>query len=1521
MLLKTPQSSKNQRARLARLSAAVEPLERRLLLTAVVVNTTADVTDPAGSAVVSLRDAVNIANSSTTPTTITFSATVFGTARTIALNGHVLELSGKQPVTITGPAAGVTVNGKNSSTDFLVGPGVTAAISSLTLTEGGGGNLYGGGIANYGSLTLNQDTITHSVVGYNGIDNAGTLVANNITVSDNNAGSEFGGLGGGINNQPGAHLTLTNSTISGNSAIDSGGIYNGGTANLTGVTISGNSSGDTASPGGVSVGGDGGIGNVGTMTLTNCTVSGNSTGYAAGGIGNFGILTLTNSTVSGNTASSQGQGPFGYFTQTPGAGGGLFILHAKSTVIQNSIIAGNKAVIDADVDGAVQSSGHNLIGQTNGSSGWTPTDLTGTSAKPLNALLSPLGSFGGPTQSMAPMTGSPAIDHGSNALVPAGLTTDQRGLPRIANKIVDIGAVEVQPSNSHFAVKARANLTATEGGSYSLSPASFSETGGGGPYTVQVNWGDGTTDNVFAVTSAGAVPRTPHTFAEEGTYHGVITIFDEMGHNSAATPFTVKVADAPLSGSAGAPLTGLAAGAPLAFQAAAFSDANPNSTISEFSASINWGDGTTSAGTVASQALGTTTGPYGVTGTHTYAKAGTFKVTVTVADVGGAKRSLTSSITCVTAKSVVVNTTKDQVDPTNSATVSLRDAVALADNSTGATAITFDPRVFATAQTIALNGSPLALTGQTTISIVAPSAGLTIDGKYRSDVFDIGRGVRASLSGLAITQGHIGVSNAGISFLTNCSVTSSNFGGVNNSGGSMFLTGVTVSGNRAQQGGGIENNDGAVTLIDSTIANNTARVEGGGIDSGSADGQAMLSVYNSTISGNTANVNTNGHYGPSGGVGINNGGTFITANSIIAGNVSNGNAPGPDVFGFGTIDSLGFNLVGQIDGSGWISTDLTGTLAKPLNAMLGALANNGGLTQTLLPLMGSPAIDHGSNALVPPGITTDQRGLPRIVNGAVDIGAVEVRASQARIVVTARSGLTATEGGSYSLSAGSFTETGAVGPYTADVNWGDGTPDSIFSVPAPGALPRAPHTYAEEGTYHGVVTVFDGTGTSSAPTPFTVKVADAPLSGSASALPQVPARVPFGLQLAAFSDADPNGLVSDYVATVNWGDGTSSAGAVASVNFQSTAGSFVVTGAHTYAKAGVYKLTVTVADAGGSMLVLSSNVTCVNAKPVLVNTTQDQTDPAGSKTISLRDAIAMADASTVPIMIGFDPSVFATGKTITLNTSLPDLSGPTPVSIVGPSAGVTIGGNNQFGLLFVDQSASASFSRLTFTGGSPGITNSGASFLTDCSIIGNIDQGYGGGISAAQGSMVLTGVTISGNQSSYGGGINIGIGAGLTLVDSTVANNTADFGGGIEADGALTLLDSTVVGNSASDGGGIDVEGRLTAGNSIIAGNNSNDVATFGTPVNSLGFNLIGATDGSSGWISSDLTGTSAKPLNPKLGPLSNNGGPTQTLLPLSGSPAINHGSNALVPAGLTTDQRGLSRIVGGTVDIGAVEV
>lgn len=162
--------------------------------------------------------------------------------------------------------------------------------------------------------------------------------------------------------------------------------------------------------------------------------------------------------------------------------------------------------------------------------------------------------------------------------------------------------------------------------------------------------------------------------------------------------------------------------------------------------------------------------------------------------------------------------------------------------------------------------------------------------------------------------------------------------------------------------------------------------------------------------------------------------------------------------------------------------------------------------------------------------------------------------------------------------------------------------------------------------------------------------------------------------------------------------------------------------------------------------------------------------------------------------------------------------------------------------------------------------------------------------------LILNNSTLVGNAASlYGGGIYNSTSSMLTLNNSTLAGNSgAGAGGGIYIkDGTLTLNNSTLVGNSAVFGGGIYIYNSTgNATNSIVAGNTEDDV--FG-PLTGR-FNLISVPA--------------------MLAPLGNYGGPTWTMPPLLGSPAIDMGGNT----SLTTDQRGFARLAGSAVDIGAVE-
>src|SRR5262249_10775964 len=143
---------------------------------------------------------------------------------------------------------------------------------------------------------------------------------------------------------------------------------------------------------------------------------------------------------------------------------------------------------------------------------------------------------------------------------------------------------------------------------------------------------------------------------------------------------------------------------------------------------------------------------------------------------------------------------------------------------------------------------------------------------------------------------------------------------------------------------------------------------------------------------------------------------------------------------------------------------------------------------------------------------------------------------------------------------------------------------------------------------------------------------------------------------------------------------------------------------------------------------------------------------------------------------------------------------------------------------------------------------------------------------------------------------------------------------GIFNNGAGTIRNCTIAGNSSpnSTGGLEESGGSLNTGNTIIAGN-AGVVPDISGNLGSQGYNLIGDGTGGTGFISTDLVG-----VNPLLSPLGDYAGPTATVALLPGSPAIDAGNNDLAVDGsgnpLSTDQRGFTRIVNGTVDIGAFE-
>jgi len=336
---------------------------------------------------------------------------------------------------------------------------------------------------------------------------------------------------------------------------------------------------------------------------------------------------------------------------------------------------------------------------------------------------------------------------------------------------------------------------------------------------------------------------------------------------------------------------------------------------------------------------------------------------------------------------------------------------------------------------------------------------------------------------------------------------------------------------------------------------------------------------------------------------------------------------------------------------------------------------------------------------------------------------------------------------------------------------------------------------------------------------------------------------------------------------------------------------------------------------------------------VVTSTADDASGNAGNcpgtgTSCTLRDAITAANAAGAGT-ITFSPTAFAStnttaANTITLLTQLPALNGQITIQGLGANI-ITVSGNNSVavGSIFqVPPTTTLAISGLTIANGNGvrdvnggAINSAGALTVANCVFFGNTAVAAGA-IYVGAGSFTVQNSTFSSNSATSGGGAAIyAAGTSANISYSTFYNNISGgaggLGGAIVSYGPLTVSDSTFSSNSASlsYGGAIESIYPATVVNSIFSGNSA--AVGAGINVNGLtsSFNLFyqnydtGTTnedDCNGCTTASTITG-----INPNLAPLGYYGGSTPTILPLPGSPAICAASSALIPNGVTTDQRG----------------
>ncbi len=978
-------------------------------------NSTA-VTDSAGH--ISLRSALEYASTVGGSTTINLPAGTYN----LSLGDLVAGTAANTTIDVQGQgAANTTIHQTQTgrlifNVNYNVVANVVFSVENVTITggsenendpDGFGGN--GGAILAGGSATATGNAVNLTGVVFDG----------NYCSPVLNAGAD----GGAIEMSGGGNLNVINCTFTGNNASKLRGVGYGGAINFDNgghpgnVLISGslfsNNTAPGAAGGALSLAG----GTAGTFTITGCTFVNNTclsgTTYGGAIYAVSGNLTGSFNRFKGNFANS---------------GGAVYVGNNAGTMadLRNNWWGGN--------DGPNTPGSDTTFPATSSTPPLSQGQIAFNPWLKLNHYASPSAVF---TNLPTTLTASFLVNSAGATIAPANLAA-LVGLPITFNNAV-AGTLSGAQSAIQSSGMATATFTAGAiGGNGSAAATVDNATATASILVKQVPTITSANNTTFTTGTNGAFAVTEIGFPVPN-----VTVTGALPNGVGFDPVTGNLSGTPSAGTGGV--------YPLVFTATNIVGTNTQTftlTVNQPPAITNINSTTFTAGALGSLHIGATgfpvptvsesvadTLPSGVGfdagtgtlgGTPAAGSGGTYILHFTAHNGVGADATQTFTLTVLEATPVVHNLL-------DSGPGSLRYVIAYA---TGNATVTFDPAL--SGQTVLLTSGQLQLANNLTIDGSGLPGGIKIDGGHSNRVFAVAGGATVTLNSLVITNGFPGagnwggaIANSGTIAMNNCtlagnSVDSSSAGGAIENDGPLALTGCTFCGNSGGFAGAIDNRS-ACTLRNCTFYGNVATGGNGG---------AIDNVYSATLSTLQCTFSGNSAAGVGGAVDNYLSQVNVT-NTIIAGNA------GSDIYDWSgsTVSLGGSNIVLSLVNAGGTVVGANSIIAA--NPLLAPLGNYGGRTQTLPPQSGSPAIDAGSDAAAS-GITTDQRGYPRLSGLHVDIGAVEVQIASQPFTLPSPTLLGTAGNGSFqfgftNLVGGSFTvfaSTNAVLPLSTWLNLG-----------------------------------------------------------------------------------------------------------------------------------------------------------------------------------------------------------------------------------------------------------------------------------------------------------------------------------------------------------------------------------------------------------------------------------------------------------------------------------------------------